>query len=69
MSGSGIQINVIDLKVKGVIKNIQGNNILQEGSNKEIQVINIKILLLYVKWVEIKYQGMGRNKNVKEYSY
>ena len=40
MSGSSIQTNVIDLKVKEVIKNIQRNNVLQEGSNKEIQVIN-----------------------------
>ena len=69
MSGSGIQINDIDLKVKGVIKIIREIIYNEKVLKEKIQVINIKVLLLYVKWVEIKYQGMGRNKNVKKYSY
>ena len=60
MSNSGIQIIDIDLKVKGVIKIIREIIYNEKVLKEKIQVINIKVLLLYVKWVEIKYQGMGR---------
>ena len=54
-----------------------GNNILEESSNIEIQVIDNDLisgklwivflfLVLYVKWVEIEYQWMNRNQYVKK---
>ena len=55
-----------------------GNNILEESSNIEIQVIDNDLisgklwivflfLVLYVKWVEIEYQWMNRNQYVKKF--